>query len=150
MSKNIIARADTTINATAAEVWEALTTPEMIREYFFGTHAESTWNVGDPISFTGTYEGKGYRDKGTILRVEPNRLLQHTYWSSMSGLEDKPENYVSITYELTEENGQTNLEVTQENIPTEEMKEHAEENWKKVLSNMKQLLENKTVQATGL
>lgn len=148
--KNIIARASTIINATAPEVWEALTSPEMIKEYFFGTRAESSWEVGSPITFTGVYEGKGYRDKGTILKVEPNKLLQHTYWSSMSGLEDKPENYVSITYDLTEENGQTILEVTQENVPSEEMKEHAEENWKKVLSNMKQLLENKTVHANGL
>jgi uncharacterized protein YndB with AHSA1/START domain len=148
--KNIVAKASTTINATAAEVWEALTTPEMIREYFFGTHTQTTWKVGDPIYFTGVYEGKSYKDKGTILRVEPNRILQYTYWSSMSGIEDKPENYVSITYTLTEENGQTVIEVVQENVPDEKMKEHAEENWKKVLSNLKQLLENKTVHATGL
>jgi uncharacterized protein YndB with AHSA1/START domain len=148
--KNIVAKSDIAINATAAEVWEALTAPEMIKEYFFGTHAESNWKVGSPITFTGVYEGKGYRDKGTILRVETNKILQYTYWSSMSGIPDKPENYVCITYTITEENGQTVLEVTQENVPDENIREHSEENWKKVLSNMKQLLESKTVHATGL
>jgi uncharacterized protein YndB with AHSA1/START domain len=148
--KNIVAKAEITINANASEVWEALTSPEMIREYFFGTRAETTWKVGSPITFSGVYEGKGYKDKGTILKVEPNRLLQYTYWSSMAGLEDKPENYVCITYEITEENGQTNLEVIQENVPDEKMREHSEENWRKVLSNMKQLLESKTVHAAGL
>ncbi len=147
--KNIVAKASVTINSPASSVWEALTSPEMIQEYFFGTHVQSSWRVGGHIAFTGVYEGKAYKDKGTILRYETDRLLQYTYWSSMSGILDRPENYVNITYLLVEENGQTLLEIIQENIPNERMKEHSEENWKKVLSNLKQLLENKTVHSMG-
>ena len=65
----------------------------------------------------------------------------------MSGIEDKPENYVVITYELSGEDGNVNLSVLQENIPDEKMKEHSEENWKKVLSGLKKLLEGDTVNA---
>jgi len=37
----------------------------------------------------------------------------------MSGIEDKPENYVTITYTLTEKGHKTKLLITQENIPDE-------------------------------
>jgi len=36
----------------------------------------------------------------------------------MSGIDDKPENYVTVTYELSDKDGKTTLTVTQENIPT--------------------------------
>jgi uncharacterized protein YndB with AHSA1/START domain len=144
MKSNIKGRATITIDATASIVWEALTTPRIIKQYFFGTDAISDWQPGSPLIFKGEWEGKKYEDKGTILNVIPNALFKYDYWSSMSGIEDKPENYVIITYELSENNGKTLLTVTQENIPDEKMKEHSEQNWKKVLSDLKQLLEAKT------
>ena len=59
----------------------------------------------------------------------------------MSGIEDKKENYVTITYELSEKKDKTLLTVTQENIPDEKTKNHSEENWNKVLGDLKKLLE---------
>jgi len=141
MKSNIKGRATISIDATAAKVWEALTTPSIIKKYFFGTDAISDWQPGSPLIFKGEWEGKKYEDKGTILNVIPNALFKYTYWSSMSGIEDKPENYVIITYELSENNGKTLLTITQENIPDEKMKEHSEQNWKKVLTDLKNLLE---------
>jgi uncharacterized protein YndB with AHSA1/START domain len=141
MKSNIKGRATISIDATAAKVWEALTTPSIIKKYFFGTDAISDWQPGSPLIFKGEWEGKKYEDKGTILNVIPNALFKYTYWSSMSGIEDKPENYVIITYELSENNGKTLLTITQENIPDEKMKDHSEQNWKKVLTDLKNLLE---------
>ena len=145
MKNKLTGKASTTINAPASEVWQALTTPEIIKKYFFGTNAISDWKVGSPILFKGVWEGKSYEDKGTILKVERNKLFQYKYWSSMSGIEDKPENYVTITYELSEKNDKTTLTVTQENIPDEKTKEHSEQNWKKVLADLKKLLEKEPV-----
>ncbi|MFL5763326.1 MAG: SRPBCC domain-containing protein [Bacteroidia bacterium] len=129
------------INATIPRVWEALTKPELIREYLFGTSTETDWKVGSTIRWHGEYEGKKYEDKGKVLKNEEFRMLSYTYWSSMSGIEDLPENYVVVTYSLTDEGKKTKLTITQENIPDEEMKEHAIQNWKKVLDGIKQLLE---------
>lgn len=143
MKSNITGKASIDIHAPASKVWEALTTPRLIKQYFFGTEAISDWKEGSPLIFRGEWEGKSYEDKGTILKVEPNRLFRYKYWSSMSGIEDKPENYVNITYRLSEENNTTTLTVTQENIPDEKMKEHAEQNWKKVLNGLKKLVEKK-------
>jgi uncharacterized protein YndB with AHSA1/START domain len=139
--KNITATESITLNAPRQKVWDALTKPELIQQYFFGTYASSDWKVGSPITFKGEWEGKHYEDKGTILEVRSGRLLRYNFWSSMSGMKDKPENYVIITYELSENNGETLLTITQENIPTEEMKDHSEQNWRKVLEGLKRLVE---------
>ena len=64
-----------TINSSLSKVWDALVNPDMIREYFFGTEAESTWEVGSPVIFAGTWEGKAYEDKGIVLKNNFGFLL---------------------------------------------------------------------------
>jgi uncharacterized protein YndB with AHSA1/START domain len=141
MKSDICAKLVITIDAPAQKVWDALTRPEIIKQYFFGTDAISDWQPGSPLVFKGEWQGKTYEDKGTIMDADPGKLLRYSYWSSMSGIEDKPENYVIVTYHLVPENDTTTLELTQENIPDEKMKAHSEENWRKVLDSLKQLLE---------
>lgn len=141
MSVNLIAKASVTIHAPLAKVWQALTDPEMIRQYFYDTEVITDWKVGSPIVWKGEWEGKEYLEKGTILKSEPQRLLQYTYFSSLSGLEDVPENYANITYELDEDDGVTTLTVRQENIADENAREQSEKNWAMLLGNLKQLLE---------
>lgn len=141
MKNNITGKASITVNATIAKVWEALTTPSIIKKYFFGTDAISDWQIGSPLIFKGEYQGKQYQDKGTILDMVPQKLFKYSYWSSMSGTEDKPQNYVDVTYELSGEDNDVILTVTQENIPDEKTKEHSEQNWNKVLGDLKKLLE---------
>ena len=83
------------------------------------------------------------KTRGTILENDPGRRLKYSYWSSMSGIEDLPENYVDITYELNERDGHTLITISQDNIPSEKMKAHSAENWRKVLHGLKELLEKK-------
>jgi len=141
MKSNISAKVKTNINAPLSKVWDALTKPEKIKQYFFGTDTITTWEKGSPITFKGEWEGKSYKDKGTVLDVQKNKLIKYSYWSSMSGIEDKPENYVIVTYELSGSDNNVELSITQENIPDEKMKEHSAENWKKVLADLKKLVE---------
>ncbi|MEX1267858.1 MAG: SRPBCC family protein [Balneolaceae bacterium] len=130
-----------TIHAPAPEVWKALTDKKMIKQYFFGTEAESEWKKGSSITFTGQWEGQEYVDKGTILDIVKEKRLSFAYWSSMSGLEDKPENYATVTYVIEPGNGQTNLTVTQEGFKDEQAYEHSVSGWQKVLKNLKALVE---------
>ena len=147
MKSNIKAQASVHIHASISSVWDALTKPEIIKQYFFGTNTSTDWKAGSPIKFTGEWEGKTYEDKGTILEVEKNKLIKYNYWSSMSGIEDQPENYVIITYQLAGEDGNVHLTVLQENIPDEKMKAHSEENWNTVLQGLKKVVEEKPVNA---
>lgn len=143
MKSNITVKVSETINASTHKVWEALTNPELIKKYFFGTNTITDWQVGSPIVFEGEYEGKKYNDKGTILVYREKELLRYSYWSSMSGIEDKPENYVTVSFRLKGDYNSTTLTVTQENIPDEKTKEHSIENWKKVLAGLKEMVEKR-------
>lgn len=141
MSVNHIAKVTKEINAPAARVWDALTNPELIREYFFGANAISEWKQGSEIRFEGTWQDKPYTDKGTIQLILPEKILQFTYYSPLSGLDDVPENYQSISYELEENNGVTTLTVKNANLSSEEQKEQSQKNWEHVLENLERLLE---------
>jgi len=141
MSANLIAKASTNISAPASRVWDALTNPDIIKQYFFGTQAISDWKEGSSLEFKGEWDGKKYVDKGVILKSEPEKLFQYTYLSSFSNLPDLPEIYANITYELLEEDGETTVTVKQENVANEEARKHSEQNWQNVLKALKDLLE---------
>jgi uncharacterized protein YndB with AHSA1/START domain len=129
------------IDASPANVWEALTTPELIKRWFFGVDTETDWRVGSPIVHRGEYRGSPYEDKGTVTRFEPERLLAHTHWSSVSGLPDEPANYQEVTYALVERDGRTQLTVREVNLPSEEAKAISERGWDASLRALKDLLE---------
>ena len=141
MKSHITAKQKINIDAPLSKVWEALTRPEIIKKYFFGTETKTDWKAGSPIIFEGEWEGKSYHDKGTILDIKEKKLIKYNYWSSMSGIEDKPENYVVITYGLSGEDNNVTLTITQENIPDEKTKAHSEGNWNMVMNNLKKLVE---------
>jgi uncharacterized protein YndB with AHSA1/START domain len=141
MKNTLIAETSIRVNATPAQVWKALTTPGLIKKYLMGTDVTSDWKEGSTINYTGEYEGKEYSDKGVIKKMEPEKILQSTYLSSMSGKEDKPENYNLVTYKLTESGDDTVVTLTQDNIATEKEKEHSTKNWKMVLKKLKEVVE---------
>jgi uncharacterized protein YndB with AHSA1/START domain len=130
------------VKSSRVKVWDALTNPALIKKYFFGTDTDTTWEVGSPIVYRGVWEGRAYEDKGTILANDFLTRIQFNYWSSFSGKPDVPENYAVITFQLEETNGITNLTVTQDNIESEEILKHSEENWTMVMNGLKQLVEN--------
>lgn len=140
--ETITAKTIVTFEAAIEKVWEGLTDPEIVKQYFFGTVLESAWKVGSPITFSGEWEGHKYQDGGIILEINAPWLLKYTYWSSMSGTEDKPENYNDITYELTVADGKTTLKITQEGVKNQEAAEHSEQNWKSVFEGLNKILKS--------
>jgi uncharacterized protein YndB with AHSA1/START domain len=130
-----------TFEAPIEKVWQGITDPAIVKQYFFGTNLKSDWKVGGRITFSGEWEGHKYEDGGTIIEIDPPKLLKYTYWSSMSGTEDTPENYNNITQELSEDNGVTTLVITQEGVKNQEAKEHSEQNWKSVFEGLKKIIE---------
>ena len=113
MQDQLTATASIILNAPPEKVWKALTDPALIKQYLFGTDAHSDFKKGSAITYTGEWEGKKYEDKGTIIEAIPNALLHTTYYSSMSGKEDKPENYSNVYYRIEPTGRQTVLTLTQ-------------------------------------
>lgn len=78
MNKKFVATARTTIHAPALKVWEAITKPELIKQYLFDTDVINDWQVGRPITYKGEWQGKPFEDKGKILQMEPGKSLGRT------------------------------------------------------------------------
>ena len=142
MDTTYTAAASATINAPPSKVWEALTKPELIKKYMFGTDVISDWKVGSPIVYKGEWQGKPFEDKGRILEFEPEKLLVSTHWSPLSGVPDLPENYHTVTYRLSEKDGKTEVTIHQDKNASEEEKADSEKNWKTILDGLKKLLED--------
>ena len=141
MNENRIAKATILINAPVSKVWDALTKPELIKAYLFGTDVTTDWKVGSPITYRGVWEGKPYEDKGKVLQVEPGKRIVSTFWSALSGDPDQPEYYKNVQYELSDQGGATQLTVTQDKNNSEEEAQHSSQNWQMVLEGIKKLLE---------
>lgn len=140
-NEGLIAKASTTINAPTAKVWDALTNPEVIKQFMFGTETVSEWKKGSPIVWKGMWEGKPYEDKGVILNIEPQRMLQYSHFSPLSGAPDVPENYHTLTYELSKKGDQTLVVLSQDNNSTQEEVEHSQKMWEMMLKSLKNVLE---------
>ena len=143
MDKNLVALASIKINAPASKVWQALTDPQAIKQYMFGTRVVTDWQEGSPISWKGEWQGRQYEDKGIILQFEPEKKLQYSHFSPLSGLPDKPENYHQVTVELTADGNQTRVSLAQDNNETEDERAHSQQNWEMMLESLKKFLEDK-------
>lgn len=131
------------VHATATEVWKALTEPELIKQYFFGTEMETSWEKGAPIYWRGVWEGKEYEEKGEVLEIDEGNSVSMSYLTA--GLDDIPENYSVITFEIeTLDDEFSKLTVTQEGFRNQEACDHSRENWKIVLDGLRKVVENQT------
>ena len=135
------AKAQTEIDASADKVWAAMTDPDQIKEYMFGSQVETDWKQGSPIRWKGEYQGKSYEDKGEVLEVDPGRRLKVTHFSPLTGQDDVPENYHTVTYDLDEHDGHTHVALTQDNAGSEEEAEHSSAMWQQMLGGLRKQVE---------
>ena len=141
MAENLTATASATINAPKSEVWDALVTPEAIKEYMFGTDVSSEWREGSGIVWKGEWQGKAYEDKGMILKYEPDRVLQYSHFSPLSGAPDVQENYHTVTIKLDGAGEHTRVVLTQDKNTSEEERAHSQKNWETMLQGLKSYVE---------
>jgi uncharacterized protein YndB with AHSA1/START domain len=135
-TQDLITKATITINAPRAEVWKALVSPPAVKQYMFGADVRTDWKEGSPITWSGEWQGKRFQDKGKILQVKPERVLQYTHFSPLAGQPDAPENYHTVTIELADVGGKTQVTLTQDNNSTEEARKESEKNWKMMLQGL--------------
>lgn len=144
MSRALISKSSIHINAPSSEIWEALVNLEIAKKYFFGAEIVTDWKEGSPIKFKGEFKGNKYEEKGVLLNVNPNSILQYSHWSHFDGLADEPHNYRTWTFEIIEDNSTNLLSISEDNIPTEKQKNRSDEFWEEVLIKIKSLVENKS------
>lgn len=133
------------INAPKEKVWQALTDPEMTKEYFFHCEVTSDWHKGSSI----TFHGKMFwiipiEMTGTILDIDPGNMLKYTLKNGHKK-EDAPDNFSTVTDTLVYANGITTLSITDDVGSAEGYEDRvakSEKGWDKVLSGLKKLVES--------
>lgn len=137
------------INASLSQVWDMLTNPQKTKLYMFGCETVTDWTPGSELLWRAVYEGKEIVFvKGQVLEIIPEKLLKYTVIDPNAPYPHTPENHLNVTYELTEENGQVMLTVSQDGFETaaEGLKRYEEvsnkgEGWNPILLEIKKFAE---------
>lgn len=149
MENRLFVKNTINIEASAADVWDALTNPGQTKKYMFGCETVSDWNKGSTLLWQGNYEGKDMVFvKGEIIDIKPGKFLAYTVIDPNSAIDDIPENYLTVTYELIQEEDHTILNVTQGDFSkvADGQKRYEDafnkgEGWNPILVQIKALLE---------
>jgi uncharacterized protein YndB with AHSA1/START domain len=105
-------------NVPKEKVWNLLTNPAVTKEYMFGCEVISDWKIGSPILWKGETEDGNeiIYVKGSIIEVIAGQKVTFTMFDPNMKLDDVPENYLNLTYELKEMDDKTILKLTQGNF----------------------------------
>ena len=132
------------IVAPASKVWLALTVPDLVKQWQYGSDLSTTWEPGSPIAFRNEWNGQVFEQKGTVLEFIPTSRLKYSLFFPRPDLKDIPEHHFFMTYELTESGGLTSLLFRQEDprpLPADAPSSGDE--GPDVLSSLKELVEVK-------
>jgi len=129
------------IKATPEQIWEAITTPAFVAQYFFGTRVESTCQVGSPIRYWSPDRSKLWGDN-TVLESDPPRRFSYT-WKSLYDAELAEEEESRVTWEIEpQEGGISKLTVIHDRLDgAPKTADRVSGGWMLILSGLKTLLE---------
>jgi uncharacterized protein YndB with AHSA1/START domain len=142
MNHDLQASESVVVNVDTSRMWDVLTNPTIIKEYLFGTETITDWKVGSEIAFQGEYNGHKYRDHGVIKEYALHKRIAYSYWSGFSGLEDKPENYSMVIYDVEAIDAtHTKFTWTQKGYPDETRQAHSQSGMTEFLIQIKGIAE---------
>jgi uncharacterized protein YndB with AHSA1/START domain len=129
----------TYIRSTPEKVWEALTTPEFAKQYWFGMHIASDWQAGSPWQML--FSDGRVADRGVVLEADaPRRLVLR--WRNVWKPEYEAEGETLCTITLEPSDGAVKLQVLHESERENAgLIQAVGGGWPKILSNLKSLLE---------
>jgi uncharacterized protein YndB with AHSA1/START domain len=137
----------TYIETTPQELWEALTSSEFTRRYWFNTEVRSDWKIGSAIALV--MDGKT-TDVGEILEADRPRRLSYTF-KHVSDEELKREPASKVVFTLEPHDKVVKLTLTHEGfIEGGKMLDGISKGWPAILASLKSLLESGTALAIPL
>ena len=132
------------ILAPASKVWLALTVPDLVKQWQYGSDLVTTWERGSPISFRNEWNGQVFEQKGTVLEFIPGSRVKYSLFFPRPDVQDIPEHHFFMTYELTESGGRTSVLFRQEDTrPSPPDAPSGGDDGPDVLSSLKELVEVK-------
>ncbi len=129
----------TIIRTTPAELWEALTDPKLISQYWYGVKVECAWKRG--ASWRMCFPDGRLADAGEILEIDPPRQAV-LRWQNEWNPELKAEGPSRCTFQLEPVDEAVKLTITHEiDRPDSRFITAISVGWPYTLSNLKSLLE---------
>ena len=129
----------TYIRTTPERLWQALTDPEFIRQYWCEVKFECDWKLGSLWRML-IPDGR-VADAGQVIEIDPPKKLVLT-WRNEFVPEMHAEGYARLTYELEPEGTSVKLTLTHEmDLPESKLIEAVSSGWPHILASLKSLLE---------
>lgn len=129
----------TYVRSTPEKVWEALTTPEFARRFWFGMNFASDWKAGSPWEMT--YPDGRVADRGVVLEAEPPRRLV-LRWRNIWNPEFEAEGDTLCTITVESVDGAVKLQVLHETGREQSgLIQAVSGGWPRIFANLKSLLE---------
>jgi uncharacterized protein YndB with AHSA1/START domain len=126
------------IQTTAEKLWEALTSSDFTRRYWFDTEVRSDWKVGSPLALvmSGTTT-----DVGEILEAERPRRLAYTFRHVLDDQMSK-EPASKVVFTIEPHGSIVKLTLTHEGfVAGSKLLDGISKGWPAILSGLKSLLE---------
>jgi uncharacterized protein YndB with AHSA1/START domain len=136
----------TFIRTTPEKLWEALTDPKFIRQYWFGSTIESSWKKDASWRLK---KADGQTDTvGEILEIDPPRRMV-IRWQNERVPELMAEGPSRCTIEVEPKGNAVKLTITHEiERPESKLMKSVSGGWPLVISNLKSLLETGQIAVT--
>lgn len=127
------------IDAPQQQVWEAITTPEMVSKFFRGAQVSGSYEVGTRVR-TASPDGSVLWGDNEVLESDPPHRLVHT-WRSLYDPEMAAEAESRVTWEVEEVGGYTRLTLIHDKLEDAPKTAAGVRGWTYYLSNLKTVLE---------
>jgi uncharacterized protein YndB with AHSA1/START domain len=128
----------TYIETTPERLWEALTSSEFSRRYWFGTELKSDWKVGSPLALVmnGTTT-----DEGEILETDRPRRLSYSF-KHVTNDEMRKERPTKVIFNIEPHGKLVKLTLTHEGFAEgSRLLDGISKGWPAIMSSLKTLLE---------
>jgi uncharacterized protein YndB with AHSA1/START domain len=128
----------TYIETTPEKLWDALTSSEFTRQYWFDTELKSDWKVGSSLALV--MSGK-ITDTGEILEADRPRRLSYTF-KHEADPEMRKEPATKVVFTIEPHGKIVKLTVTHEGFGVgSKLLDGISKGWPAILSGLKSLLE---------
>jgi uncharacterized protein YndB with AHSA1/START domain len=134
----------TYIETTPEKLWEALTSSEFSKRYWFGTELKTDWKIGSPFALVmnGTTT-----DVGEVLEFAPPRRLSYTFHHVLSE-EGRKERPTRVVFNIEPHRKLVKLTLTHEDFEDgSKLLGGISKGWPAILSSLKSMLESGTALA---
>jgi uncharacterized protein YndB with AHSA1/START domain len=129
----------TYIRSTIDKVWQALTTPEFTKQYWFGVESRSAFTKGAKWELVAP-DGRVF-DAGEILESDPPRHLE-IRWQHQLHDDMRAEGFSRATFDLEAVGDNVKLTVVHGiDVPNSKLVQGISNGWPHILASLKSLLE---------